>query len=321
MTRTLAPHPAVPSTDGLEAALAALRLATGDSDLQVLRGPDAARWGGDDGISSTTGQTTGQQPLVTVPLEAGGHDLGILVHGPALGDRPDLVEAVASAAAALLADVPTPTAEDSIDELRRSRVRLVLEADAVSQRFESGLHDGAQQPLVAVQLILQQVMRAVGDTERLELVERAAAHLRHVTSELRELAHAVPPPVLRERGLSAALTSLAERSAVPVELSIDLEARLPAEVEITGYVVAEGAIDNAASYAESTHVEVTAKVVGGELRLVVTDDGRGGAQVLEVGRLGHLVDRAAALGGTLTVTSPPGLGTVLTLSLPLARPA
>ncbi|MDV3206737.1 MAG: hypothetical protein LOY04_06535 [Rhodococcus ruber] len=123
--------------------------------------------------------------------------------------------------------------------------------------------------------------------------------------------------MLQEHGLAAALTALAERAPLPVEIVDTLTGRAPASIELAAYFIAAEAVANATKHSGATHIEIDLRRDGGMLRMVVTDDGCGGATLTAGGGLSGLSDRAAALGGVLGVHSPPGGGTTLTLSLPL----
>ncbi|MDT7640349.1 MAG: hypothetical protein QOC83_4637, partial [Pseudonocardiales bacterium] len=140
---------------------------------------------------------------------------------------------------------------------------------------------------------------------------------------LRELARGIHPVVLVEGGLPAALETLALRSAVPVELAVGVEGRLPEQVEIAAYYAVSEALTNAAKHAAASLVQVQADIVEAEgadlLRVEVRDDGRGGAMARGTGLLG-VKDRVEALGGRVVLHSPPGSGTTLRLELPLTAP-
>jgi signal transduction histidine kinase len=146
---------------------------------------------------------------------------------------------------------------------------------------------------------------------------RVAEGLGEALEELRELSHGIHPAILSEGGLGRALRALARRSAVPVELDVQLQGRLPAPVEIAAYYVVAEALANAAKHARATvaHVEVQAR--GGRLRLLVGDDGGGGADPARGSGLVGLSDRVQSLGGTLTVHRPTGQGTRLLVDLPV----
>ena len=135
--------------------------------------------------------------------------------------------------------------------------------------------------------------------------------------ELRELARGLHPAVLADRGLEAALTALAERSALPVELDVDVEERLPEAVEVAAFYVVSEALANVGKYAHATCVHVCARRTSDGLVLDVADDGIGGADSARGTGLRGLLDRVDALDGTLEVVSPPGAGTRVVATLPV----
>ncbi|WP_445184073.1 AAA family ATPase [Pseudonocardia sp. Cha107L01] len=210
-------------------------------------------------------------------------------------------------------------------ELTTSRARIVAAADQARQRIERDLHDGAQQRLVSLALRLR-AAQAVTPPDSGELVAELDSLVNEATSaldELRELARGIHPVVLVEGGLPAALETLALRSAVPVELAVGVEGRLPEQVEIAAYYAVSEALTNAAKHAAASLVQVQADIVEADgadlLRVEVRDDGRGGAMARGTGLLG-VKDRVEALGGRIVLHSPPGSGTTLRLELPLTAP-
>jgi signal transduction histidine kinase len=210
-------------------------------------------------------------------------------------------------------------------ELTTSRARIVAAADQARQRIERDLHDGAQQRLVSLALRLR-AAQAVTPPDSGELVAELDSLVNEATSaldQLRELARGIHPVVLVEGGLPAALETLALRSAVPVELAVGVEGRLPEQVEIAAYYAVSEALTNAAKHAAASLVQVQADIVEAEgadlLRVEVRDDGRGGAMARGTGLLG-VKDRMEALGGRVVLHSPPGSGTTLRLELPLTAP-
>jgi signal transduction histidine kinase len=212
-----------------------------------------------------------------------------------------------------------------IEDLRSSRERLVTTADGERRRLERNLHDGAQQSLVSVALMLNTARsRLTPDLEPSlgPALDQAAEQLRLAVDELRELARGIHPVILTERGLQAAISSLAERSPVPVQVDYRLDRRPPAPVEASLYFVVAEALTNVAKYADATGVTVTvtanATPAGGtELVLEVADDGIGGADATRGSGLRGLADRVAVVDGTLRVESPVGRGTTLTCTVPL----
>jgi signal transduction histidine kinase len=148
-------------------------------------------------------------------------------------------------------------------------------------------------------------------------LDQLAGGLSDAVDELRELSRGIHPAILSEGGLGPALKALARRSAVPVELEVAVADRLPEPVEVAAYYVVSEALANAAKHAQASVVQVEAHTAAGSLHLRVRDDGAGGAEVGPGSGLIGLTDRVQALGGTITVTSPPGDGTTLQVELPL----
>ena len=208
----------------------------------------------------------------------------------------------------------------SRSDLAQSRARIVRAADEARRRFERDLHDGAQQRLVSLGLELR-AAEAIVPPELDGLrprVSRVIAGLNEVLDDLRELSRGLHPAVLSEDGLTPALGSLARRSAVPVDLRLDLGAeRFEEPVEVAAYYVASEALTNTAKHANASRVEVTARQRDGWLELIVSDDGTGGAASSGGSGLTGLVDRVEAIGGTIHIDSRPGLGTTVNVKLPV----
>ena len=203
------------------------------------------------------------------------------------------------------------------EELRASRARIVEAADAARRRLERDLHDGAQQRLVELALDLR-MARTLLDSDPVKAdryLEAAVESLTDATAELRELARGIHPVVLTEGGLRPALQTLVRRSSIPAKLLAAPERRFEAPVEAAAYFAVAEALTNAARYSGATSVEVRATEESGRLRVVVSDDGRGGADLLGSG-LGGIADRVAAVDGTLSVRSPQGGGTVMRAEIP-----
>jgi signal transduction histidine kinase len=185
--------------------------------------------------------------------------------------------------------------------------------------LERNLHDGAQQRLVslALKLRLAQAKLPEDPPAASELLADSCDELREALAELRELAHGLHPAVLTERGLKPALEALATRAPFPVDVSVDLDERLPEPVEAGAYYLASEALANAAKHADPSCATVIVNRQTDTVLLDVADDGRGGAELSGSGLRG-LVDRIEALGGTLQIESPPGAGTRLLARLPCA---
>jgi PAS domain S-box-containing protein len=201
-------------------------------------------------------------------------------------------------------------------ELAASRARIVAAGDAERRRLERNLHDGAQQRLVSLALMLRMAARRhPGDPELM----RAGDELTHALQELRELARGIHPAVLTERGLEPAVEALATRALLPVELELALgDERLPGPVEAAAYYVVAEALTNVAKYAHASEVTVGVKRANGQARIEVRDDGVGGAAAEGGSGLRGLADRVEALGGRFVLNSPEGGGTTLRAEIPCA---
>ncbi|MCW2548147.1 MAG: histidine kinase, partial [Mycobacterium sp.] len=213
-------------------------------------------------------------------------------------------------------------------EVAASRARIVAAADAARGRIERDLHDGAQQRLVSLALRLRMAQGSLppGAGELTELLGEVADGLTGVLDELRELARGLHPAALAEGGLRPALKMLARRSAVPVRLNVvGVDQRLPQPIELAAYYVVAEALANAAKHSAATVIEVDVEVATGGvaelLRVSVRDDGLGGADPSRGSGLIGLTDRIEALGGRISLHSPPGEGTTVHIALPLTAPA
>jgi signal transduction histidine kinase len=208
-------------------------------------------------------------------------------------------------------------------DLTASRARVVAATDDIRRRIERDLHDGTQQRLVSLALDVRNTQASVPDTQprmRVELADIADG-LVAALDDLREISRGIHPALLATGGLGPALKVLGRRSPLPVELDVNLDGRLPNHVEVAAYYVTAEALTNAVKHARPTAIWVAADVVDGRLRLTVRDDGIGGADPANGSGLTGLTDRVEALGGTITVHSPPGEGTTLQVWLPLPAPA
>ena len=209
-----------------------------------------------------------------------------------------------------------------VAELAMSRRRIVATADETRRRVERDLHDGAQHRLVLTILTLKRALQSVnsGSEDVAKLIEEAVVSTEHANDELRELARGIHPVILSTGGLAPALKGIARRSPIPVVLDLQTHDRLPERIEVTAYYVASEALTNAAKHSQASAVHVTVTETDGDVRLSISDDGVGGADLAGGSGLIGLKDRVEAAGGTLTVQSPPGEGTHLTVELPVAAP-
>jgi signal transduction histidine kinase len=251
-------------------------------------------------------------------IERHGRPLAVLVHDPAVQDDPGLVAAVGEAArlaasnAALQAEVRAQVAE-----VRASRRRLVEAGDEERRRLEERLREGAERRLISLEQGLERSHREAGP-ETATRIERAKSRLEHTLVELHELAAGLHPRELTGHGLAAAVAPLAQASPVPVALDIRV-GRFPVEIEAAAYFLCSEALANVAKYASASRAAVTVTADDGVVRVEVADDGVGGADQAGGTGLRGIADRIEALGGTLTVESPPGQGTRLAAEIPLQR--
>jgi len=208
----------------------------------------------------------------------------------------------------------------SRSQLAASRARVVAAADETRRRIERDLHDGIQQRLVSLALELRFAEEGL-PPDQVELrkeLGRLADGLTDALDEVRELARGIHPAILSEGGLGAALKALARRSAVPVELEVDVEGRLPEGIEVATYFVVSEALANAAKHARASVAHVNVETALSLLKVSIRDDGLGGADPARGSGLIGLTDRVQALGGTLSVLSPAGQGTTIRVELPLS---
>ncbi|SHE56825.1 sensor histidine kinase [Streptoalloteichus hindustanus] len=204
-----------------------------------------------------------------------------------------------------------------ITELATSRAGIVAAVDAERRRIERDLHDGVQQRLVALGMLLGRARRARTPTKAEELLEQAHEHSQQLLDELREVAWRVYPTALDSLGLGEALAQVAERSSVPVRMDCDLPERLPTTVETAAYFVVCEAVTNAAKHSGATEISVRVARQENMVVVSVSDDGRGGADP-SGGGLSGLARRVAALDGRFRVDSPRGGPTTITAELPCA---
>jgi signal transduction histidine kinase len=202
-------------------------------------------------------------------------------------------------------------------ELTASRARVVASADEARRRLERDLHDGIQQRLVSLALKARaaETMTPRPSNQIRDELSLLASGLTAALDELREIAHGIHPAVLSEAGLGPALRALARRSAVPVTLEVNLGSRLQDPIEVAAYYVVSEALANAAKYAQASTIEVRIADHDGELAVYIHDDGIGGADPSRGSGIIGLKDRVEALGGRISVVSPPGGGTTVQVRL------
>ena len=321
---------------GLQAALAET---LADPALEVVYALDGGR-----GWADANGQPVALHPpgaghgdRVATIVERSGRPLAALLHDPALD--PGLVRAAGAAAGMAIENERLHAqVRAQLDEVRASRARIVQAGDEERRRIERNLHDGAQQRLLTLSLALHtarrqlQALGAAADPALVATVRGASQELRLAIDELRELARGIHPAILTDEGLGPALTSLASRTTVPVTLVEVPSGRLPRPVEATAYFVVAEALANLTKHARAAsasvrvrlhHDDQPAGTQAGEqawrqagLLVEVRDDGVGGADPARGSGLRGMHDRVAAIGGWLSVISPPGQGTLVRAWVP-----
>jgi signal transduction histidine kinase len=234
------------------------------------------------------------------------------------------VMAMGHAAFAALMLGPSPSQAENAalrertEHLRASRARGVDAAEFERRRIERDLHDGAQQRLLAVAMDIGRARAKLDEDPEgaRALIEQAHAGTKEAISELRDLARGIYPAILTDRGLDPALSGLAGRAPVPVEVDVDLPERPPAAVESIAYFIVAESLANIAKYARATRASVRVAREDRWVVVEVVDNGVGGAVARPDGGLAGLADRAATIDGMLIVDSPPGGPTIVRADLP-----
>jgi signal transduction histidine kinase len=241
--------------------------------------------------------------------------LGIVL---ALAVTRGLAAASGALARGLLAPGDRAELEARVAAVEASRAGAVDSADARLRRIERDLHDGAQHRLAYVAMELGRAREKLADDPQGadRLIAEAHEESKKAMVELRDLALGIHPSVLTDRGLDAAVSALAERCPVPVDVDVALDRRPPPAAETAAYYVIAEALTNVGKHAGGTRASVRASYDDGKLVVEVADDGRGGARRAAGSGLEGLAQRVDALDGTLTVDSPAGVGTTIRAELP-----
>jgi signal transduction histidine kinase len=257
----------------------------------------------------------GAERRVTL-VRDGNEPVAALVHDAGVLTDPELLDSVSAAAriavgnARLQAEI-----RRRAEEIEASRRRLIETRDAERRRLERELREGAEAQLAEVEALLRGAEVGASGTFARTLAE-TQAQLAQARAELREFARGIHPRALTERGLAAALDDLAERSPVPVELSVPAS-RYPPAVEATAYFVCSEALANVAKHAEASGVAIEVSERRSRLAVSIADDGRGGATMIAGSGLRGLADRLDAIGGRLSMSSTRDRGTTVVAEVPL----
>ena len=270
------------------------------------------------GVAAELARSFGSRSTVGVPISVEGRLWGVMnvfsTHDePLPADTEARLTAFVELAATAIANADAQAA------LTESRARIVAATDATRRRVERDLHDGVQQRLVSLALQLR-TAQAIVPPEAGELaaqLDRAVAAVNGAVDDVHEIALGIHPKVLGRGGLRTALNTLVARATVPVNIDIRVAARLPEQVELAAYYVVSEALTNAVKHSDASEVRINLAVDEGVVRVVVDDDGRGGATFDRGTGLVGLKDRVEAVGGRLSLLSPPGAGTTVSITLPL----
>jgi signal transduction histidine kinase len=234
-----------------------------------------------------------------------------------------LLAHLASQASLVLRNVRlTAELQATIDDLKASRRRLVQAQDEERHRIERNLHDGAQQQLVALTVQLTLLEDSAGDpAEVRRMTGQLRSGLHAALGDLRALARGIYPPLLADRGLGPALQAQADKAPLPVLTETDGIGRYPREAEAAVYFCTLEALQNVAKYARASQATIALSCPDSHLEFSVTDDGAGfdTAEATCGTGLQGMADRLAAVGGTLHIRSTPGLGTIISGTLPVAE--
>jgi signal transduction histidine kinase len=275
-------------------------------DYENARGPAAARLRG-LGLRAAVGA-----PIIVDDRVWGAAIVGSS-RGPLPEDTEERVEDFTDLVATAIANAETHT------ELTASRARIVAAADDARRRIERDLHDGAQQRLVSLGLEIRTVEASLPPELHSfkEQISHLVTGLAGISADLQEISRGIHPAILSKGGLGPALKTLARRSSVPVELDVGVDQRLPDSVEVAAYYVVAETLTNVAKHARASVITVHVKADDANLQLLIRDDGIGGADSDKGSGLTGLHDRVEALGGHMTISSQPGSGTSLAVTIPL----
>jgi len=270
------------------------------------------------GPLSANARKLGVRSVVGAPIIVEGRAWGVMIVGSSVRERlPADTEARLSSLTDLLSTAIANA--ESRSELAESRARIVAAADETRRRIERDLHDGTQQRLVSLAIELRAAEgRVPSDLPATKAAfSRAARGLTDAVEDLQEISRGIHPAILSKGGLKPAIKTLARRSAVAVELDLQVERRLPQQVEVAAYYVVAEALTNVAKYAQASVVHVDVRTGDSVVELAVRDDGMGGADPSRGSGLIGLKDRVEALGGTLTIAGGPGKGTSVVARIPI----
>jgi signal transduction histidine kinase len=323
-TATIAGTWAIPGTSGLALPVGSRWPAEADTVAGAVlsTGQPARQLNYDEGQQATAAwaRRNGIRSAAGSPIIVEGRLWGAVIAFsssavPAPADTEDRLLAFTELVAMAIANT------ESREQLAASRARVVAAADETRRRIERDLHDGTQQRLISLALELRAAeMSLPADQVAIrEQWSRCAHGLTEVVDELREISRGLHPAILESAGLGPALRSLARRAevSVPVRLRLAIGGQLPKRVAVATYYVVSEALTNAAKHARASAVDVDVRLADQVLRLEIRDDGAGGADPARGSGLIGLSDRVESVGGRIEITSPPGRGTALLVTIPV----
>jgi signal transduction histidine kinase len=253
-------------------------------------------------------------------IDRDGRQVAALIHDSELVEEPELLDAVGAAAGIALENGRLQAElRARVEELKGSRTRVIEAGQKERQRLERNLHDGAQQRLIALSLRLSLLEQKLGEQpEAKAQVGGARREIGISLEELRAVARGIHPAVLSGHGLTVALESLAVAAPLPVRLAVEIDRRLPEQVEVAAYYVVSESLANIGKHAHATSATIRATETANRLVVEVVDDGIGGADTERGSGLRGLADRVEALGGNLKVWTPHLGGTRVQAEMPCA---
>jgi signal transduction histidine kinase len=247
-----------------------------------------------------------------------GKQLAVVLADPSLSSNDDLVRAAIAASSFALENAQLQAAlRAQLQELHDSRLRIIEAGVNERRRLERDLHDGTQQRLLGLKIMLAAAESDETDLGTRALIARVRSELGVVVDELRDLANGIHPAVLSQVGLDQAIKSMAERYTVPIDVAIP-PGRFPDTAELTAYFVIAESVTNSVKHARAHRIGVRGDWSGGWLRVEITDDGQGGACADAGTGIRGLIDRVRGIGGDLALDSPPGHGTRIEARIPCA---
>jgi signal transduction histidine kinase len=298
-----------------------MRIEENSVSAMVLRTGGPARidnYGDAPGPLGQIARTLGMHSAVGVPIIVEGRIWGMMLVGSPAKFPADTEARLASFMDLLSTSIANA---ESRAELAASRARVVAAADETRRRIERDLHDGTQQRLVSLAIELRAAeARVPADlAEHKAMFSHAAKGLAKTVEDLQDISRGIHPAILSKGGLEPAIKTLARRSAVAVEMDLQVVDRLPQQVEVAAYYVVSEALTNVAKYAHASLVRVDVHAGNSAVELAVRDDGIGGADPSRGSGLVGLKDRVEALGGTITIAGGPGEGTSVVARIPIDR--